>query len=237
MTAAIRAVDPDTLVFYEPHVLFNNGVNTFVTLGGDAHAGFSFHDYCLTAPAPGCDVFDDLVFANADGHAVSEDVVPLLTEFGATRSPEVLEPMTERADRTMIGWQVWHYCGCDDPTTSGPGRRAGARVRPGSGAGGFESGRGEAVDLVAAVSVGGGGDAGVVVLQQRHLRGQVVDRWIRRRGRVRAGASRARAFPDGYSAAVEGARVVSRPAPRCCGWPSAPARPRSPSSGQVRQSE
>jgi hypothetical protein len=29
--------------------------------------------------------------------------------------------MTARADRTMVGWQVWHYCGCDDPTTTGAG--------------------------------------------------------------------------------------------------------------------
>jgi endoglycosylceramidase len=21
----------------------------------------------------------------------------------------------------MVSWQEWHYCGCDDPTTSGPG--------------------------------------------------------------------------------------------------------------------
>jgi hypothetical protein len=27
----------------------------------------------------------------------------------------------ERADRAMVGWQEWHYCGCADPTTSGPG--------------------------------------------------------------------------------------------------------------------
>jgi endoglycosylceramidase len=30
--------------------------------------------------------------------------------------------MVDRADRNMVGWQEWHYCPCDDPTTSaGPG--------------------------------------------------------------------------------------------------------------------
>jgi endoglycosylceramidase len=29
--------------------------------------------------------------------------------------------MVDRADRDMVGWQEWHYCGCDDPTTTGPG--------------------------------------------------------------------------------------------------------------------
>jgi endoglycosylceramidase len=29
--------------------------------------------------------------------------------------------MVERADENMVSWQHWHYCGCDDPTTQGPG--------------------------------------------------------------------------------------------------------------------
>jgi endoglycosylceramidase len=24
----------------------------------------------------------------------------------------------------MVGWQYWHYCGCDDPTTQGPAQQA-----------------------------------------------------------------------------------------------------------------
>ena len=45
----------------------------------------------------------------------------MLTEFGATKDAGVNLPMVERADANMIGWQYWHYCGCDDPTTTGPG--------------------------------------------------------------------------------------------------------------------
>jgi endoglycosylceramidase len=30
----------------------------------------------------------------------------------------------EFSDRHMVSWQYWHYCGCDDPTTSGPGVQA-----------------------------------------------------------------------------------------------------------------
>jgi endoglycosylceramidase len=29
--------------------------------------------------------------------------------------------MTARADRFMVPWLEWAYCGCNDPTTSGPG--------------------------------------------------------------------------------------------------------------------
>jgi endoglycosylceramidase len=123
VTDAIRAVDPTTLVYAEPQVLFNNGVKSGLADFGD-HGGLSFHDYCLqaeTADAAGCDALDDRVFANAEARAKANGDTLLLTEFGATTDPAVLGPMTARADRTMVGWQVWHYCGCQDPTTSGPG--------------------------------------------------------------------------------------------------------------------
>jgi endoglycosylceramidase len=123
---AIRQADPDTLVFYEPNVLFNNGADTHLADTGDAHTAMSFHDYCLTAAEGGggygnCGQFDDLVFANANKRAESTGDALLLTEFGATDARDVLLGVLERADRAMIGWQEWHYCGCADPTTSGPG--------------------------------------------------------------------------------------------------------------------
>ncbi|GAA1133652.1 cellulase family glycosylhydrolase [Nocardioides aquiterrae] len=124
---AIRAVDPRTPIFYEPHVLFNNGSRTHVTPEG-AGLGFSFHDYCLTAEAGGegsgqaaCDAFDDLVFDNADAHAADTHDAPLLTEFGATTDRTTLTAMVDRAAAHRVGWQYWAYCGCDDPTTTGPG--------------------------------------------------------------------------------------------------------------------
>src|SRR3954452_8878228 len=120
---AIRAVDPGTLAFYEPQVLFNDGADTNLPDTGDAGAGFSFHDYCLTAKSADndCDLLDDRVFQNADKRAGTTDDALLLTEFGATGDARVLTPMADRADRFMVGWQEWHYCGCEDPTTSGPG--------------------------------------------------------------------------------------------------------------------
>jgi endoglycosylceramidase len=122
---AIRQADPTTLAFYEPNVIFNDGADTNLADTGDAHAGFSFHDYCLahdaTGSSLGCDVFDNLVFQNAESHTVDTGDTSLLTEFGATPDPNVLGGMTNRADRFMVGWMMWHYCACDDPTTSGPG--------------------------------------------------------------------------------------------------------------------
>jgi endoglycosylceramidase len=123
--AAIRQADPVGLVWYEPNVIFNNGAATYVDSGGDAHAGLSFHDYCLQEPITAsnlaCDPFDDLVFDNAQSHVAGTGDTLMLTEFGATNDASNLQAMVDRADRFMVGWQEWHYCGCKDPTTSGPG--------------------------------------------------------------------------------------------------------------------
>lgn len=125
---AIRAVDRRTAVFYEPQVLFNNGSQTHVTPEGRRLA-FSFHDYCLTADAgagesggqEGCAAFDDLVWSNTEAHVAESGDAPLLTEFGATTKQSTLTTMVDRAAEHRIGWQYWAYCGCEDPTTTGPG--------------------------------------------------------------------------------------------------------------------
>jgi endoglycosylceramidase len=124
--AAIRLADPATLIWYEPNVLFNNGPKTNVGNVGDRRAGFSFHDYCLAAsggvyPREQCDVSDDLVFANALRRADETGDALLLSEYGATNNLQLLTDMVERADANMIPWQYWAYCGCSDPTTTGPG--------------------------------------------------------------------------------------------------------------------
>jgi endoglycosylceramidase len=205
---AIRSVDPSTLVFYEPHVLFNNGADTNLGDLGDAQTALSFHDYCLTAgDQAACDPFDDLVFANAEAHSRETGDALLLTEFGATSDPTVLDPMTDRADRNMVGWQFWHYCGCDDPTTSGPGDAQALVLDP------------------AQTPAGKNLDAGKLALLSRPYPRRVSGtptawswedgvfelRWKARRGRTEIVTPR-RQFPRGYT--VTGARVRSRPGAR-----------------------
>ena len=125
MLGAIRQADTDSLVFYEPYSLFNSGAQTNVGPFSDRHLAMSFHNYCLQAGNTdnnsGCDTADDLVFANADAQSKRTGDGLLLTEFGATRAKDLLTAVAERADRNMVGWEEWHYCGCHDPTTSGAG--------------------------------------------------------------------------------------------------------------------
>ena len=71
-----------------------------------------------------CDTLDELVFDNADKQAQETGDALLLSEFGATDDLSVIRRNIEGAERHMVSWQYWHYCACDDPTTSGPGVQA-----------------------------------------------------------------------------------------------------------------
>jgi len=121
---AIRAVDKRQIIFNEPNVVFNFGADTSLPDLG-SRQGFSFHDYCLVglvgnAPAS-CETLDELVFDNADRYAERAGDSLMLSEYGATTDIPTLERVADYADDHMVSWQEWHYCGCDDPTTQGPG--------------------------------------------------------------------------------------------------------------------
>jgi endoglycosylceramidase len=123
---AIRAVDRRHLVWYEPVVTTNFGPRNNYPDTGDPRAGMSFHVYCLTGGAGGasdseCETLEQLALDNAQQRAELNDDTLLMSEFGAIDQAPVIKRMVDRADRGMVSWQWWHYCGCDDPTTSGPG--------------------------------------------------------------------------------------------------------------------
>jgi endoglycosylceramidase len=129
--ARIREVEPQKLIWYEPNVIFNFGADSNHPATGDGRTGFSFHVYCLAGafnipglPQLGCDQLDELVLSNADKQAQETGDALLLSEFGATDDLSVIRRNIEGAERHMISWQYWHYCACDDPTTSGPGVQA-----------------------------------------------------------------------------------------------------------------
>lgn len=117
---AVREVDPDTIVFYEPYATnFNAG---FKTNHGEVDAGqvgFSFHLYaCLTTPGPAtspaslseaCRPAEQQVFNNAEAQGAEFADVPLLTEFGATDDLPSLHRLADLADAAMMGWQYWAW--------------------------------------------------------------------------------------------------------------------------------
>jgi endoglycosylceramidase len=121
-TRAIRQVDRRHLVWQEPNVIFNFGPRSHLPKIG-SHTGFSFHVYCLDNSAPACPETESLVFDNADDHAAETGRALMVTEFGATPERARIEHIVDLADQHMVSWMWWAYCGCDDPTTTGPGNR------------------------------------------------------------------------------------------------------------------
>ncbi len=122
VVAAIRKVDQKHTVWYEPVVTANSGTPYNTTKPNDPNVGFNFHDYCLAGTAdPPCGNFEQRTVDNAETYVNAKHVPILLSEFGATSDVPTIERMVTRADAARISWQWWHYCGCNDPTTSGPG--------------------------------------------------------------------------------------------------------------------
>ena len=126
---AVRTVDTNVPIYYEPNSLFNDGMASYVRPKG-TNLGFSFHDYCLTSVIGSsagqlgdllCNATDTLTWANAERQLTLTGATPLLTEFGATTLQQTLTGMVDRAATHRLGWMYWAYCGCDDPTTTGSG--------------------------------------------------------------------------------------------------------------------
>jgi endoglycosylceramidase len=216
---AIRSVDRTTMAFYEPNVLFDYGARTSHGDTGDRHAGFSFHPYCLQGGGgvgtTSCEDNLRSVFRNAANHVERTGDASLVTEFGATDELARIRQVIDLADRHMVGWQYWHYCDCDDPTTDGPGVQA-LVIDP------SEPPRGDNVKRPKLTrrarpfpqAVAGtptrysfDPDAGVFELVYS-TRGPDGDRLPRRaQTEIRVPGIN---FPDGYSAQVDGAAVTSR---------------------------
>jgi len=119
-TRSIRKVDRRHIVWQEPNVLFNFGPESHLPKIG-SNSGFSFHVYCLDNSAPACPTMESVPFDNADDMALETDRALMLTEFGATNEHPRIEHIVDLAGEHTMSWMWWAYCGCDDPTTTGPG--------------------------------------------------------------------------------------------------------------------
>lgn len=125
---AIRTVDHRHVVWYEPVVTSQFGPKYTISDIGGPNAGMSFHDYCLPGALgiPGlagmsCPELEGLSLDNAIERADLNGDTLILSEWGATADEPTIKRMTDATDERMLSWQWWHYCGCADPTTSGPG--------------------------------------------------------------------------------------------------------------------
>jgi len=133
MDAALRSADSSHLVWYEPLVLFNYGIPTYVMPPKDQQLGFAFHDYGLCSGTPAydeaakaCGTEDSLVLSNAVLYSARTGDALLDTEFGATTDPAQISQQVSAFDQARIPWMWWSYAEIDptgpdgtfDPPTS-----------------------------------------------------------------------------------------------------------------------
>jgi endoglycosylceramidase len=123
LMTSIRTVDAQHLVFYEPMNLFGL-VGNYLPNFGDSKAGMSYHDYCSEPGSMGQFVYALLCGGVLNGFQTSAlsrsqstgDAL-LMTEFGSA-TPYAVQMVADDADKNMMPWLNWAYCGCGDPTTA-----------------------------------------------------------------------------------------------------------------------
>jgi endoglycosylceramidase len=105
MTTAIRAQDPDRLIFGEPYVLFNFGTApTNIGLpGDDPKSGMSYHMYTLDPGAESAVQNFAVQWADRTCGAL------LNTEFGATDDAAVIDRQVSELDSALVPWTFWAY--------------------------------------------------------------------------------------------------------------------------------
>lgn len=128
--AAIRAIDPANIVWYEPQQLAGGLLlQTYLrSVPGEQNLGLSWHNYCsatflasfgIPLDATGsCKSFT----ANREAHALDQasrmNAVPLMSEWGATDNVQAVQIDADAADANDMSWLYWAYKRWDDPTTA-----------------------------------------------------------------------------------------------------------------------
>jgi endoglycosylceramidase len=131
----IRSVDPTGIIWWDPHVINNNGTTNHVGLlssiaDSGAANGLSFHTYCLIGGLtpflsrgddPECAFAADRTMQQQHEAAARNGSSLFLTEFGASDDLVDIGRTAALADTHMVSWQYWHYGEWSDPTTTGTG--------------------------------------------------------------------------------------------------------------------
>jgi endoglycosylceramidase len=221
--AAIREADPRSLAWYTPLVVFDFGADSSHGDTGDERAGFAFNMYCLAggflpanpAGSASCGETYELTLDNAEKQSEETGDALLMTEYAATNDVAVVDEVNDLADDHMVGWQQWHYCECDDPTTAGSGVQS-VVIDP------REPPRGENLNrekliasarpypqAVAGTPLSYNFDHDTSTFELSYSTTTPHGRTLRRRAVTRVFVPRLQ-YPDGYEVEATGARRVSR---------------------------
>jgi endoglycosylceramidase len=103
---AIRTVDTDHMIWYEPWVSFDLGTPTLIgpitDPGPVRRIGFAFHNYQVI------EKYDE-VWTNAENHSKATGDALLATEFGAKTTASEIEAVMQSVDSVMMSAIYWTY--------------------------------------------------------------------------------------------------------------------------------
>jgi endoglycosylceramidase len=126
---AIREVDSDSIVWFEPQQLVGGrGTPTnFTEVPGESQLGYSWHNYCpqvffesLGIPlqnAENCAPYTERMNVQALAQGERMNAVGLMSEFAASDNERAIELDLEATDRHFTSWMHWAYKRWEDPTT------------------------------------------------------------------------------------------------------------------------
>ncbi|MCX6400922.1 MAG: cellulase family glycosylhydrolase [Propionibacteriales bacterium] len=129
-TRAIRQIDPDNVVWWEPQQLAaGRPVPTFLEpMAGEDQLGYSWHNYCQDVflesqglpfgNVENCWKFSQERTSTALAQAKRINAAPMMSEWGATDNLRAIEIDAAVADQNLMGWSHWAYKQWQDPTTA-----------------------------------------------------------------------------------------------------------------------
>jgi len=113
VVASIRTHDSDHMIWYEPWVLFDWGIPTFIGKIDDpaGRIGFAFHNYINIdgLVPPGIPYSYDTAWKNALDHSKATGDALLATEFGADFNAQLITEQMTSIDANMMPAIYWAY--------------------------------------------------------------------------------------------------------------------------------
>jgi endoglycosylceramidase len=100
-TEAIKSVDTNHMIFYEPWIFFGLGEPTFEPSPGGSQVGMSFHNYYGSN--------FNVPIQNAQQQLQATGDALMMTEFGASVDPAPVVEVENLADQAMLSWCYWTY--------------------------------------------------------------------------------------------------------------------------------
>jgi endoglycosylceramidase len=116
VTSAIRAVDPNTPVYFEPSMLpATAGLPTHLGTVDFPGTVYSFHDYCeFPLGSLGCLPNVAGLVSNAEAYATAHNIPAVMTEFGFSTDNASIAETIQPANQSLIGWTEWAFSGQGD---------------------------------------------------------------------------------------------------------------------------